>query len=269
MKTIAIANQKGGCGKTTTAVSLSACLAQRNLRVLLIDLDPQAHATLGVGYDPTRLEESIYEIFLEPYRSLHEVIRGTDVKNLYLVPSSILLSSADIRFANIPNRERILESILLRLEDHFDFAIIDCAPALNLLTVNALNASQKVLIPVQAHYYAMEGMKQLFYTMDEVRNRLNPAISILGILVTMVDDRVSICRDVVKGLRDYFTRQVFETVIHQNASLTEAPSAGLPINLYDPGSLGAKEYEQLTNEILALEARNSSVVFTAQHVRQH
>ena len=262
MRTFTVANQKGGCGKTTTAISLSASLADKGLKVLLVDLDPQAHATLGVGFDPTRLEESIYEIFLEPRRSLQEVIVGTEVKNLWLAPSSILLSSADIRFVDTRDRERILESIFSKLEDRYDFAIVDCAPALNLLTVNALNASQKVIIPVQAHYYAMEGMKQLFYTMNEVRERLNPELSILGILLTMVDNRITICRDVVKGMRDYFKSKVFETVIHQNVSLPEAPSAGQPINVYDPDSLGAKEYEKLANEILVLEAKNSSAAVT-------
>jgi len=269
VRTFTIANQKGGCGKTTTAVSLSASLAHKGLKVLLVDLDPQAHATLGVGFDPTQLEESIYEIFLEPRRSLQEIIVGTEVKNLWLAPSSILLSSADIQFADSRDRERILESIFLKLEDYYDFVIVDCAPALNLLTVNALNASQKVLIPVQAHYYAMEGMKQLFHTMKEVRERLNPELSILGILLTMVDNRITICRDVVKGMRDYFRSKVFETMIHHNASLAEAPSAGQPISVYDPDSLGAKEYDKLTNEILVLEARSSSAALPGQRVRRN
>ncbi len=253
MRTIAIANQKGGCGKTTTAVNLSACLAQRGYKILLVDLDPQAHATLGVGLDPYKLEESVYDVLLKPDRTIQEIVRWTDVKNLWIAPSNILLSGADIELVNRMGRERVLEEIFSKTQDFYDFIVIDCAPSLSLLTVNAMNFVQKILIPIQAHYYAMEGMKQLFNTIEEVKRRLNPNLKILGILLTMVDNRTNICREVVRGVRDYFKEKVFESVIHINVKLTEAPSAGKPITVYDPCSLGAKDYEDLASEILSRE----------------
>ena len=253
MKTIAIANQKGGCGKTTTAVNLSACLAQKGYKVLLVDLDPQAHATLGVGIDPYKLEESIYDIFIKSDRSIQEIVKWTDVKNLWTAPANILLSGADIELVNRMGREKVLEEMFSKISSFYDFVLIDCAPSLSLLTVNALNVAERILIPIQAHYYAMEGMKQLFNTVEEVKKRLNPELKILGILLTMVDNRTNICREVVRGVRDYFKDKVFKTEIHINVKLTEAPSAGKPISVYDPCSVGAKDYEDLASELLHRE----------------
>lgn len=250
MHTIAIANQKGGCGKTTTAVSLSACLAARGYKVLLIDLDPQGHATLGLGIDANKLRLSIYDLLLKPDTPLHEVIKWTDVKNLWIAPANILLSGADLELINRMGREKVLEEALSRLDDFYDFVIIDCVPSLGILTVNALNYAKEVLIPIQAQYYALEGMKQLFLTIDQVKRRLNPELKILGVLLTMVDTRAAICNEVVEGIRDYFKDKVFKTVIQSSFELMEAPSAGQPITVYDPESQAAKEYQELAAEIL-------------------
>ncbi len=253
MQTIAIANQKGGCGKTTTAVNLSASLALKGFKVLLVDLDPQGHATLGVGIDPSKLDESIYDILLKPERPLQEIVKWTEVRNLWIAPANILLSGADLELVSLIGREKVLEEAFSRLGDFYDFVIFDCAPSLSLLTVNALNYVKKVLIPIQAHYYAMEGMKQLFATIDQVKRRLNPDLRILGVLLTMVDLRTNICRDVVQGVRDYFKDKVFNSMVRLNVKLTEAPSAGKPISLYDPASLGAKDYDDLADEVLHRE----------------
>lgn len=253
MHTIAIANQKGGCGKTTTAVNLSASLALKGYKVLLVDLDPQGHATLGVGIDPCKLDESIYDILLKPERPLQEIVKWTEVRNLWIAPANILLSGADLELVSLIGREKVLEDAFSRLGPFYDFIIFDCAPSLSMLTVNALNYVQKVLIPIQAHYYAMEGMKQLFSTIDQVKRRLNPDLKVLGVLLTMVDMRTNICRDVVSGVRDYFKEKVFNSMIRLNVKLTESPSAGKPINIYDPYCLGTKDYEDLADEVLHRE----------------
>lgn len=254
MNIIAIANQKGGCGKTTTSVNLSACLAQRGYKVLLIDMDPQAHATLGLGVDPYQLKESIYDVLVNANRFIHEVTLKTSIPNLFIAPSHILLSGADLDLNNVVGREGVLKDILKKMDSSYEYVLIDCSPSLNIVTVNALTAAHHILIPIQAQYYAMEGMKQLFNTIDIVRRHLNERLKILGILLTMYDGRTKICRDVARGIREYFKEKVFQTTINVNVKLTEAPSAGQPITIYDPCSAGARDYEQLTTEVLNILA---------------
>ena len=249
MITIAIANQKGGCGKTTTAVNLSACLAELGFRVVLLDLDPQAHATIGVGIEPSELKESIYEVMTAGAK-LNAVLKRTRFNNLDIIPSNILLSGTDIDLVNVIGREGVLRDSLNDAKLDHDFCIVDCSPSLSVLTVNALAAAQFILIPIQTHYYAMEGMKQLFSTIDIVKRRINRDLRVLGILPTFLDRRTNISKEVLEGVREYFKERVFQTPIHSNVKLTEAPSAGEPVIIYDPHSSGANDYRALTKEIL-------------------
>lgn len=252
MSIVAIANQKGGCGKTTTAVSLSASISSRGRSVLLVDLDAQAHATLGLGFDPGDLNKTIYEVLIKPEVKLSDVIRKTKVSGLSLAPSNILLSGSEVDMVNIIGRESILTENIRELKDTYSYIFIDCPPSLSLLTVNALTAADSVLIPVQTHYYALEGMRQLFDTIEIVRSRLNHRLSILGILLTLFDRRTRIAQDVMKEVRECFKTMVFKTVINTNVRLSEAPSAGEPITLYAPHSRGARDYQDLADEVIAI-----------------
>jgi len=247
---IAVVNQKGGCGKTTTAVNLSACLADRGLRVLLIDLDPQANTTLGLGVEANN-GDGIHSLLVGEKEKVREVIAATGVYNLDIIPATLRLSGADLDLANAVGRESILKNKLGKVTKEYDFIIIDCAPSLSLLTVNALSAADEVLIPIQTQYYALEGMKLLFETINIVKSRLNFELSVLGVLPTFYDQRTAICRDVLRGLRSYFGPRVLKTVIRVNTKLAEAPSAGEPIHIYSAGSRGARDYGQLAEEILA------------------
>ena len=240
MITIAIANQKGGCGKTTTAVNLSACLAELGFKVLLLDLDPQAHATIGVGIEPSELKESVYEV-LTAGAKINTVLKHTLFANLDIIPSNILLSGTDIDLVNVIGREGVLRDAVHEAKPDHDFCIIDCSPSLSVLTVNALVTSQFILIPIQTHYYAMEGMKQLFSTIDIVKRRINRDLKVLGILPTFLDRRTNISKEVLEGVREYFKERVFQTPIHSNVKLTEAPSAGEPVTVYDTHSSGASD----------------------------
>ncbi len=246
---ISVVNQKGGCGKTTTAVNLSACLAARGFRVLLIDLDPQGNASLGLGID-TAGEAGSYQLLVDDACTVDSVIRPTGIYNLDIIPAGIALSGADLDLAGATGRESILKSKLGSLNERYEFSFIDCSPSLSLLTVNALAAADEVLIPLQAHYYALEGMKLLFSSINIVKNRLNYGLSIMGILPTFYDQRMAICREVLTGLRDYFGRRVMKTVIRINSKLTEAPSAREPIHIYAPHSRGAQDYGELAEEVL-------------------
>ena len=253
MKTIAVANQKGGCGKTTTSVNLSAALARSGKRILLIDLDPQGHATLGVGLDPEEFSKTIYDVIVDPYTSLESIITDTEHEGLFVAPSNVLLSGAEPEITPRYARERLLRQAVESLGDHYDFCIIDCSPSLSLLTLNALVASSHVLIPVQTHYYALEGMRQLLETIGIVRKQFNSSLRILGVLLTFFESRTLLSRDVQQQTKEHFGKLVLNTVIHRCVRLAEAPGAGEPVLTYDAKSKGAKEYMALAEEIIADE----------------
>jgi len=252
--TIAICNQKGGCAKTTTAINLSSCLAQRGFKVLLVDLDPQAHASLGLGIDADNLTESIYDVLINNIGLDSVIQKCACVDNLDLAPANSVLSGAQLELADILGRETVLKIALrkLRLIKNYDFIFLDCSPSLNLITINALTAANSVLIPVQTHYYSLEGMKELFSTIDIVRERLNFDLEILGILATLFDTRTRVTHQMLDQIRDYFTDMVFKTVIHNNVKLCEAPIYKKPIHLYDSKSQGTQDYQALAEEIIAL-----------------
>jgi len=249
MRTIAVANQKGGCGKTTTSVNLSAALANSGKRVLLIDLDPQGHATLGVGFEPEEFEKTIYNVFVDPFTSLESVAVDTKFEGLSLAPSNVLLSGAEPEITLRYGRERLLSQTIEKLDGRYDFCIIDCSPSLSLLTLNALVASSDVIIPVQTHYYALEGLRQLLETIGVVRDRFNGSLQILGVLLTFFESRTLLSKQVAHETKEYFGNLVLNTVIHRCVRLAEAPSAGEPVIVYDSKCKGAQEYIALAKEI--------------------
>lgn len=251
-RVIAIVNQKGGCGKTTTSVNLSAALAREGHRVALIDLDPQAHATLGLGVHPEDLQQNIYDALVSRDVTLTHLMLDTDIPRLYLVPASLILSGAQVELLSATDREFRLRNRLADLPESFEFVIIDCPPSLNILTINALTAATDVLIPIQSHFYSLEGMKELMGTIEIVREQWNPNIQLLGILPTMIDKRLTAGKEMLTAIRNYFGDRVFQTVIHMNSKLFEAPASGKPIFLYDPRSKAATEYEALGREVLQL-----------------
>ena len=250
MRTIAIANQKGGCGKTTTAVNIAAAFALLENQVLLVDLDPQAHATLGVGQNPESLYKTIYDVFTKTETPMSKVVVNTSMKRLNLVPNNILLSGADYDLASRHSREYVLREQLECVKENYDICVIDCSPSLSLLTVNALVASTDVIIPVQTQYYALEGLRQLLETIEIVKERFNHGLEILGVLLTFVERRTTLSKQVQRQMREFFGELVFETVIHRTVRLAEAPSAGESILTYAPESSGAAEYRSLADEIL-------------------
>lgn len=258
MRTIAVANQKGGCGKTTTSVNLAAALAQAGKRILLMDLDPQGHATLGVGFEPEDFDKTIYDAIVDPYTPLDSVIVKTDYEGLHLAPSNVLLSGAEPEITPRYGRERLLSHAIEKLNGRYDFCIIDCSPSLNLLTLNALVASSDVIIPVQTHYYALEGLRQLLETIAVVRDRFNSSLRILGVLLTFFESRTLLSKQVRRQTEEFFGKLVLNTVIHRNIRLAEAPSAGEPILSYDAQSRGAKEYIALAEEIISEEITNEA-----------
>jgi chromosome partitioning protein len=248
-KIISIANQKGGVGKTTTAINLAASLAALEFKTLLVDGDPQANSTSGLGYDPKTIEKSIYESMVDGMDAV-ELVVPTSISYLDLLPAHIDLVGAEIELINIENRERRMEKSLASVKDKYDFIIIDCNPSLGLITVNALCASNSVLVPVQCEYFALEGISQLMNTIKIVKEGLNPALEIEGVLLTMYDQRVRLCNMVVEEVRSHFQDLAFDTIIPRNIKLSESPSFGLPVIAHDADSKGAISYLNLANEIL-------------------
>lgn len=251
MRTIAIANQKGGCAKTTTAVNLAAAFAEQGRRTLLIDLDPQGHSTIGYGCEHDELGMTIHDALVNDHIGIDSVVRSTEVEWLDLAPSNVLLSGAELDLACVAAREFVLSKKLAKVEDKYDFCVIDCAPSLGLLTLNALIACTGVIVPVQAHYYAAEGLRQFFETANIIEDRFSPCcVEILGVLLTLVEDTTLLSRHIQQQMRELFGDLVFDAVIHKSVKLAEAPSAGESILTYAPESRSATEYRALAHEVI-------------------
>ena len=249
MRKIAFCNQKGGVAKTTSAINIAAYLAIHGKDTLLIDLDPQANATSGVGINKQEITQSVYNV-LHEHIPIESAMVPTGIEKLKIIPSSISLTGAEVELVNVMGREYRLRKALQEMQEKFDFVIFDCPPSLGLLTINGLTAASSVLIPIQCEYYALEGLSQLMQTLDLIRDNLNENLAIEGVLMTLADYRTNLTKEVIGEVKKYFGKKVYEAIIPRTVKLTEAPGFGKPIALYDPTSIGAKKYEEVAREIL-------------------